>query len=348
MNNVPMKLMLSSLLFQRNTTFVHPLIYRNKPKIIHTLSIEKLITLNERIENSKGFAAPKRPLESTARLPNDTSQKKWDDFWSKAIKIEGDQTRRHIIMSSTFKKSIRSLQAYAQQNNLKKELQILYAALLGEYYGCELTEKKLSYLESLMFYTLHNLRFNIFIGCKNWNMSISDALLKIEETEEQTLLQLEKATHTNEINTLIKNWYHQNVLIQQSFKDQQYQNIRIEIQDMIQSMTHFESKNIPIDDLKKDLKERITAITDSLKVDLSQAKNDDIRKWQNSALPLIYSHLTALIEDPDLHKAGDVFKQALQTNQNGALALGISLSQLEAFEEKTVQFFKEAITSHAH
>jgi len=344
MQNVSMKIIFASLLSQKNAAFTHPSIYRNTPKNIHFFPKADLMELKI-MKEKNGFASPMMPHESTIRSPQTTNKKKWDDFWSKVIKIDGSQTRRHIIMSSTFKKAIRSLKEHSQKNSLKKELQVLYADLLGKYYGCALTEKSLPDLEGLMFHALHNLRFNIFIGCKNWNMGISDGLRKIEETEKETLLNLEKATTLHEVKERIKDWYNQNVLMQQSFNDASYQNVRIEIQDMIELMTHFDPKSRLLNDVKKDLGERILSIADSLKVDLSQAKNDEIRKWQNSALPSLHGHLTELTENPNIDKARDIFRQALETNQKGAHVLGINLSQLEAHETKTIAFFQDAITS---
>ena len=293
----------------------------------------------------KELYKPITPKESTIRSLQ-PMKRQWDVFWSQAIQIDGSQARRHILMVSNFKKAIVALKDYCQKNNLKKDIHQLYAQLLNQYYGDNFNEKDMQYLENLMFYTLHNLKFNIFIGNRHWNGGINDTLSCIKNTEDSLLTSIKESKTMKELKRHISNWQNKGILIKKEYKDDNYKNIRIEIQDMILSMTSFDVSHLSLDIVKKDLTERIQSIIDSLALDLSQAKNDNVRKWQNSVFPKLHSNLAELIEKPSLDKAETIFRDILKTNENGAHCLGINLCELEKDETGTIHFFQNAITSN--
>jgi hypothetical protein len=298
----------------------------------------------EACKKHKKLYRPTIPQESTIRSLQ-PMQRQWDHFWSEAIQIEGNQAKRHILMASCFKKAILSLKEYGEKNNLTKEIHHLYVQLLHEYYEDQFDDKSMEYLETLMFYTLHNLKLNIFIGCTHWNGGINDTLCRIQNTEKSLLTSINESKTVREIKRHIKNWQDENILIKKPFKDAEYKHIRIDIQEMILSMTGIHEDALSLKIIKKDLTEHIQSIIDSLALDVSQAQNDEIRKWQNSVFPKLHSDLEKLTEKPSLDQAETAFRDILRTNENGARFLGLDLSELDKEEPSAVHFFQNAITS---
>ena len=212
-------------------------------------SLEKIKSHNEsyKLINLEGFH-----LRSPKCL-----QRRWDYFWSKAIETDGSQARRHIVMVSKFKQAILSLREYCEKNDLTDEMHDLYARLLQKQYGEYFSEESIEYLENLIFHTFENLKFNIFIGCKNWNSGISDAKCRIENKENSILNKIDQSDTVNEVKKHIVNWKRESVLIKKLYKNHEYHNIRIEIQNIIESIMSLDESASSLKLIKTDVIERI-------------------------------------------------------------------------------------------
>ncbi len=112
-----------------------------------------------RVEKRYPFEGYQKPLE-----------RRWDGFWREAVSVPPGCSRRHIVMVNVFKQSILSMRAWAIEQDAVDALREVYRTLINEHYTIQLgTHCTLTYLEAALFFALHNLRFNIFIGSSIWN-----------------------------------------------------------------------------------------------------------------------------------------------------------------------------------
>jgi hypothetical protein len=281
----------------------------------------------------------------------------WDKFWATHISAPSDYSRRHIVMTKVFKNCLSAMRHHAldsTDHNLERNLRKLYADCLNNYEGTDQHSESddLISLETDLFHTFHNLRFNIFLGDSVWNSAMSDSATVLKNAEDQVLADIASATDPIALDNLIHQWFDNCVDFDKKFKNAEYERARKAIRDNIQEMlfptapaTHGHQQ--PLSEKKDFYKVCVISFYDSLTCDPSEAQHPALRKWQNSKLPALHGAFLDLQKHPDLDRYATCLKAFMSIDQDGANILGLDLKDLSADTPNpdSVQRFQDAITA---
>ncbi len=276
------------------------------------------------------------PMISTLVDPEKRFARRWSSFWKSGINIEQGHARRHIVMSSTIKQTIVAMRGYALDPNTEEsltDLMELYAVRLAHYYQVDPIEGgDLDYLEELLFYTLHNLKFNITIGDTYWNSAISDMASKIYSKERNAIDTIRGATTSGEVYEILAALKQKYMSTDKTFARAAYSDIRKALDtiscEVLMSFEEASQESRSLEQLKEESIEKITALYDSLITDLSSVPDSHLRKWQNSVMVPIHKGFLCLVEHQDFNAYATLLKEFLDTDRAGAEIIGVELNDL--------------------
>lgn len=278
----------------------------------------------------------------------------WDNFWANHINAPSDFARRHIVMTKAYKNCIAEMHEYvesASDPDLKTRLCKLYADKLNEYKGTNSYSETddLIKLETDLFHTLHNLRFNIFLGDSAWNSAVSDCATILQNNEEEALTAIENAEDHEQLDKTIQSWFDTAVDFSKTFRIPRYDQARQDLRETIRSITIPSTPIVhePLEERKSLLKGLLMSFYDSLTCDISEASHTPLRQWQNKVLPALHGQFLDLQKDPDLDQYEKTLNTFLSIDKAGASILGINLADLDATSPvpESLALFQGAITA---
>lgn len=316
--------------------------------------------------SGQGFSGLKRSL-SDLSLCSDSSNassvtsyqhkhltRAWDNFWAKHIVAPNNHVRRHIVMAKAFKDCIAKMHEHVDQSadpQLARRLSKLYADCLNQYKNTDSYKETddLTRLEADLFHTLHNLRFNIFLGGGPWNSAISDCAGVLGNNEASMLQAIETANSHEDLDNALQDWFDDAVELNRTFRIPDYNRARQDLRDNIQeiALPTPPAPREPLEDRKDLLKGLILSFYDSLTCDISEAGNTDLRRWQNKVLPTLHGQFLDLKKTPDLDQYEKTLTAFIRIDEAGAKILGINLDDLSASapNSESLQKFQHAITA---
>lgn len=292
--------------------------------------------------------------ESTGTYKDKHLSRAWDNFWSTHITAPENFARRHIVMTKTYKNCIAAMHRFADEadgDSLKQNLGKLYARCLNAYKGTNSYSETddLIKLETDLFHTLHNLRFNIFLGDSFWNSAISDGATMLMNGEQEYIRLIDAANSHEGLDQVMQTWFDDCVDFSKKFRLPDYDQARQELRDNIRNIALPASPHHdePVAARKESLKGLLLSFYDSLTCDISEASHEGLRKWQNRVLPALHGEFLDLQTHPDLKRYETALTNFLSIDQAGAKILGIDLKDLDAITPvlDSVSKFKAAITA---
>lgn len=235
------------------------------------------------------------PPEKNPTLRFSKDDRQFTSFWKKQIVTKSSDNRRHIPLVANMKAMLTACYETAHDN---QQLPALRAILINFNLHLSGEEPKLD-IEATVKSTLKNLsnlRSHIFLGHKYTNMiigSLSDVLLM---QEPKVFSEIDKAKNSRQVQKIVEDWYelinkqstdknscsviNKETLPRDATYPRRSQHAMCQLADIVSCLT---AVNYPsLADFKAEAKSLLRNIRDSYATDISDAGDDDVRKWQNA------------------------------------------------------------------
>ena len=129
----------------------------------------------------------------------------FENFWKETITIRNNDNRRHIPLLSVLKKSIQSIEDFAESNHQVNEYVSHVQGFLGALGRPSLSNDQGVATQNL-YTALANLKSHIFLGCGFENQQMSSLATVLETLEPAVCKNIEQTNSMDELEAVLSKW----------------------------------------------------------------------------------------------------------------------------------------------